>query len=86
MICDFAEDDVLAVQPGGNNGRDEKLRSVAGWNGSISEGFTASKNTKGRTHVLGPAFAIDKRPALVCLLTKFSSANFSPYIDFPPVP
>ena len=36
--------------------------------------------------MLGPAFAIDKRPGTVCFLVKFSSANFSPYIDFPPVP
>ena len=36
--------------------------------------------------MLGPAFAIDKRPGVVCFLAKFSSANFSPYIDFPPVP
>ena len=37
-------------------------------------------------HVLGPAFAIDKSPGLVCFSLKFSSANFSPYIDLPPVP
>ena len=29
VIRDFAKDDVLAVQPGGNNGGDEELRSVA---------------------------------------------------------
>ena len=29
---------------------------------------------------------MDKRPGRVCFLVKFSSANFSPYIDFPPVP
>merc|ERR1711920_188479 len=33
-----------------------------------------------------PAFAIERRPGLVCLILKFSSLNFSPYIDFPPVP
>ena len=36
--------------------------------------------------MLGPAFAIDKRPGTVCFFVKFSSANFSPYIDLPPVP
>lgn len=29
---------------------------------------------------------MDKRPGWVCFFSKFSSANFSPYIDFPPVP
>mmetsp|Transcript_6713 Transcript_6713/g.12190 ORF Transcript_6713/g.12190 Transcript_6713/m.12190 type:complete len:217 (-) Transcript_6713:257-907(-) len=36
--------------------------------------------------VLGPAFAIDKQPFPVCFILKFSSLNFSPYIDSPPVP
>ena len=38
------------------------------------------------TYVFGPAFAILSNPGRVCLILKFSSANFSPYIDFPPVP
>jgi len=33
---------------------------------------------KVRVYVLGPALAIDKSPGLVCLRSKFSSANFSP--------
>jgi len=28
---------------------------------------------------------IERRPGFVCLLLKFSSANFAPYIDSPPV-
>ncbi len=31
-----------------------------------------------RAYVFGPALAIDKSPGLVCLRSKFSSANFSP--------
>jgi hypothetical protein len=30
LICDFAEDDVLAIEPGGDDGGDEELRAVAG--------------------------------------------------------
>lgn len=36
--------------------------------------------------VLGPALAILSIPDPVCFSWKFSSANFSPYMDFPPVP
>merc|ERR1719221_2209248 len=36
--------------------------------------------------VFGPAFAIERMPGPVCLRVKFSSANFAPYIDSPPVP
>ncbi len=35
--------------------------------------------------VLGPALAIDRQKGS-CLSLKFSSANFSPQIDLPPVP
>lgn len=36
--------------------------------------------------VFGPEFAIDSEPKLPCFSVKFSSANFFPYIDLPPVP
>ena len=36
--------------------------------------------------VLGQVFAIDKMPGPVCFRMKFSSSNFSPYMDMPPVP
>ncbi len=36
--------------------------------------------------MFGPAFAIERRYGSVCFSLKFSSLNFSPYIDFPPVP
>lgn len=35
--------------------------------------------------VLGPAFAIERAPGK-CFMLKFSSANFFPYIERPPVP
>jgi len=31
-----------------------------------------------KAYVLGPALAMDRRPGRVCLMLKFSSANFSP--------
>ena len=36
--------------------------------------------------VFGPAFAMLRSPALVCLKWKASSSNLPPYIDSPPVP
>merc|ERR1719217_1871665 len=36
--------------------------------------------------VLGPAFAMERRPGVVCLSLKFSSGNIGPYMDSPPVP
>lgn len=36
--------------------------------------------------VFAPQFAIDKTPGPVCFSLKFSSSNFSPWIDSPPVP
>ena len=30
FVCDFAEDDVLAVEPAGDNGGNEELGSIAG--------------------------------------------------------
>ncbi|KAI8554112.1 hypothetical protein RHMOL_Rhmol05G0072400 [Rhododendron molle] len=36
--------------------------------------------------VPGPALAMERIPAPVCFLMKFSSANLDPYMDSPPVP
>ena len=36
--------------------------------------------------VLGPALAMDRVPGPVCFSWKFSSANFCPKMDSPPVP
>ena len=36
--------------------------------------------------VLGPELAMESSMDLVCLRVKFSSANFLPYMDFPPLP
>jgi hypothetical protein len=36
--------------------------------------------------VFGPAFAIDRIPGPECFKLKFSSANWPPYMDLPPVP
>ena len=41
LVRDFAKDDVLAVQPAGDNGGDEKLRSVADGIGKVSKGKMA---------------------------------------------
>ena len=30
LVCDFAEDDVLAIEPAGDDGGDEELGSIAG--------------------------------------------------------
>ncbi len=42
-IRNFAEDDVLAVQPTGDDGGDEKLRSVANRNRDVSESSIAQE-------------------------------------------
>ena len=36
--------------------------------------------------VFGPELAIESVPGCSCLSWKFSSLNFPPYIDLPPVP
>jgi hypothetical protein len=41
---------------------------------------------KAGTYVFGPAFAIDNIPGAEWLFLKFSSGNWFPYIDLPPVP
>jgi len=36
--------------------------------------------------VFGPAFAMERVPGPPCAISKFSSSNLLPKIDFPPVP
>lgn len=72
LVSNLAEDDVLAVQPRGDDGGDEELRAVAT---SIS---TSQLGQKVRTYVLGPALAMERRPGFWCFKAKFSSGNFSP--------
>jgi hypothetical protein len=66
---------MLAVEPAGDNGGDEKLGTVAA-EGVVSscKAWTSYKTT----YVLGPALAMERRPGLLCFNWKFSSANFSP--------
>ena len=73
----FTKDDVFAVEPGGLYGGDEKLGAVPETRVSL---FIRSSYTEGvvPAHVFGPALAMERRPARVCLRLKFSSANFSP--------
>lgn len=72
-VRDLAEDDVLAVEPAGDDGGDEELRAVA------ARSISISCMVKGElTYVFGPALAMDRRKGLVCASLKFSSANFSP--------
>lgn len=77
-LGNLTEDNVLAVEPAGDNSSDEELGAVA-----VGEWISSAMQTDGRgqwdvTHVLGPALAMESRPGLVCLIWKFSSANFSP--------
>ena len=72
LVCNLAEDNVLAIEPGGDDGSDEELRAVA----AMCQWRLSSKLLM--TYVLGPALAMERRPGLVCCLLKFSSANFSP--------
>ena len=74
-LDDLAEDDVAAVEPLGLDGGDEELGAVAV---RMVCQWSPERPVIGRTHVLGPALAMDSRPGLVCLSLKFSSANFSP--------
>lgn len=70
---DLAEDDVLAVQPGGDDGCDEELRAVLNPCQLLQSSRASSVLT-----VSLPEFAMDNRPFLVCFNLKFSSWNFSP--------
>ena len=73
VIEDLAEDDVLPIEPAGDNCGDEELGAVARWIVSY-EAFMKQQ----MAYVLGPALAMERSPGLVCFLAKFSSANFSP--------
>lgn len=76
LVSDLAEDDVAAVEPRGNNGGDEELRTVAvKW--PISDMMRVRMPWR-VAYVLGPALAMDSRPGRSCFSWKFSSANFSP--------
>lgn len=80
LISDLAEDDVLTIEPRGDNGGDEELGAVAvkKKREMFSYGSVDQTGYKTETYVLGPALAMDRRPGRVCLWMKFSSANFSP--------
>ena len=73
-IGNLAKDDMLAIQPGSDNGSDEELRAVASGTFSIA----VKRKKMGSTNVLGPALAMESKPSLTCFRWKFSSANFSP--------
>lgn len=74
-LDNLAEDDVLAVQPGGLDGADEELGAV----GSCALNQFSNLKTRGSVlSVPGPALAMERIPGPVCLRLKFSSSNFSP--------
>ena len=77
LISDLTEDDVLAIQPGGNDGGDEELRAIAVRRKNIQR-HKRLLGIMAMTHVFGPALAMDSMPGLVWARLKFSSANFSP--------
>jgi hypothetical protein len=67
-VGDAAEDDVLAVQPRGDNGGDEELgavavRGLAGADGGVT---------------VRQAYVLESRKGLLWISLKFSSLNFSP--------
>lgn len=74
LVSNLAEDDMLAIQPGGDNGGNEELGAVAKFR--VSE--LISELMGGKAYVFGPALAMERSPGLVCFLEKFSSANLSP--------
>lgn len=64
LVSNLAEDDVLAIEPRGDNGGDEELGAVAvdlEVSGSCSLCFNK------RTYVWGPALAMERRPGRLCL-------------------
>lgn len=77
VVGNLAEDDVASVQPRGHNGGDEELGAVADLD-LLAPVHKLGVHPEGLTYVLGPALAMDSRPGRVCLIWKFSSANFSP--------
>ncbi len=74
LVSNFAEDDVLAIEPAGYHSGNEELGAVA-----IGTSYQLCFRTMFvPAYVLGPALAMERSPGLVCLRAKFSSANFSP--------
>ena len=75
LVSNLAEDDVLAIEPAGDDGGDEELRAVAGEN---KVRLSNRMEGQSKTYVLAPALAMDRRPGRVCFFWKFSSGNLSP--------
>ena len=76
LICNLAKDDVLAIEPGGDDGGDEELRAIAvEWISMFPVGYPWEHVF---TYVFGPALAMERSPSRTCFFLKFSSANFSP--------
>jgi len=69
-FCHLSKDNVLSVQPGGDNGRDEELGPCELDLLCVSESRQTCEPL-----VLGPALAIDKSPGRLCLSLKFSSTG-----------
>lgn len=63
-VWNLTKDDVLAIEPGGDNGGNEKLGAVA----VKTDQYLGSKRPEARisTYVLGPALAIESRNGLLC--------------------
>ena len=69
-FCHLSKDNVFAVQPRGDNGRDEELGPRELDLLCVSESRQTCEPL-----VLGPALAIDKSPGRLCLNLKFSSTG-----------
>ena len=67
-FCHLPEDNVLSIQPRGHNRRYEELVP-----GELNLWCVAGCRRTCEPLVLGPAFAMDKRPGRLCLNLKFSS-------------
>jgi len=85
LVEHLAENNVLAVEPGRRDGRDEEPAGALRLRGLLPRSALAALRTRSwanGTHweplVFGPALAMESWPGLVCLNLKFSSANFSP--------
>ena len=73
-----SEDDVLSVEPGtGNYAGEQRLVRQCN-HGSIKEIAVPVVTKNCEPLVLGPAFAMDRSPGLVCFNLKFSSGNLLP--------
>jgi len=74
LISNLAENDVLAIEPAGDDSGDEELGAIA-----IGTKCQPCFGKGGRfAYVLGPALAMERSPGFVCLRAKFSSAKFLP--------